>query len=163
MRADRYSPGSMAEELLDRIRREIRKRRDQARAAYDESRRLEAALAALDAGRAEAPPAQRRSADGPSRRRRARRAPRGQNRARLLEAIADRPGATATELAQVAGIARPTTASTLGKLVATGELERVALPGGRVGFTTAGTRQSDDEESADVAATPDPKDPSPPA
>src|SRR3954453_1931225 len=148
----------MAEELLDRVRREIRERRDQARAAYEESNRLQAALAALDAGLAAERRAQRRSADGPPRRRGAGRAPRGQNRAQLLEAIADRPGATAAELAHIAGITRPTTASTLGKLVATGELERVPLPGGRVGFKMANTPSSrKDQESADVVATPHPE------
>jgi hypothetical protein len=40
---------AMAEELLERVLREIRERRQAAQAAYDESRRLERALAALDA------------------------------------------------------------------------------------------------------------------
>ena len=152
----------MAEELLDRIRREIAERKEASRAAFEESRRLEAALAALNAaagGDAAAPepaespraPGRGRSASG--------RAPRGENRRRLLEALADRPGATAAQLAQVTGIARPTAASTLAKLAADAHVRRVELPGGAVGFELAGggapagaPEAEDTEEAAAPAA-----------
>ena len=65
------------------------------------------------------------------------RTPRGENRRRLLEAVADRPGATAGQLAGVTGIARATATSTLAKLVAAGELQRTELPAGGVGFKVA--------------------------
>ena len=128
----------MAEQLVDRVLREIRERMSASRAAVEESRRLEAALAALDRSR----DSERPSA-APSRRTRrvkestAKRAPRGQNLRQIREAIAERPGATAGEIASATGIARPTVASTLGKLVRDGELERTELPGGAVGFRAA--------------------------
>jgi len=73
------------------------------------------------------------------------RAPRGQNLRRIREVIDERPGATAGEVSAATGIARPTVAATLGKLVRSGELVRTVLPAGRVGFrrtheaTAAGT------------------------
>jgi hypothetical protein len=69
----------MAEELLDRILSEIRERLRDSHAAFEESRRLEAALAALDhrpAARAR-PGTSRRSADRRSGARPSARAPRG--------------------------------------------------------------------------------------
>src|SRR4051812_43611687 len=108
----------MAEELLDRIGREIGDRKQAACAAYEESRRLEAALAALDAahGTPSAGEAGHGAKHARGRRRTApqSRAPRGENRRRILEAVAQRPGATAAHISQVTEIARPTAASTLG-------------------------------------------------
>jgi hypothetical protein len=53
----------MAEQLLERVVREIRERMNQSRAAHEESRRLEAALAARDRGSSDGaasnPPARR--------------------------------------------------------------------------------------------------------
>lgn len=125
----------MAEELLGRTRREIRERKAASRAAYEETKRLEAALVALDHG-----------ASGQPRRRRRRlaraarsvgvgvRAPRGENLRRIRAAIEQRPGARAGDVAAATGIARATVASTLAKLARDGELEKLTLPGGGVGY-----------------------------
>src|SRR4051812_13590958 len=97
----------MPEQLLDRILREIRERLDASRDAYEESQRLEAALTALGATSATRssspgrPRAERRAAASA-------RAPRGENVRRIREALAERPGASAGELAAATGIARPT-------------------------------------------------------
>src|SRR4051794_40786747 len=131
----------MPEELLDRILREVRERKETARAAYEESRRLQAALDALGDGEprgdgpAAAPPARRAASPAP------RRTARGENRRRILEIVDQRPGASAGEVAQVSGIARPTVASTLGKLASDGEVERVERPAGGVGFRIATQRE----------------------
>jgi hypothetical protein len=126
----------MADEPLDRrILREIRERLKQSQAAVEEYRRLEAALAALDASTGEAPRAPRasrprRSRSAPSRPR----APRGANRDKALEAIADRPGITVAELSSVTGIARNVLYSLTRGLTERGRIERVSLPGDSFGF-----------------------------
>ena len=129
----------MPNDLLERILTEVRERKAAAQAAYDESRRLEAALAALDRQEAGAPAAPRRTRGSGRRAPAARRqrAPRGENRRRVLELVEERPGVTAGEVAQSTGIARPTVASTLAKLASDGALERVQQPGGGVGFRLA--------------------------
>jgi len=126
----------MAEDLLERVRREIHERKQTAQAAYEESRRLEQALIALErdtqrSGRskaAERRPRQQRAAQGRSRARR------GANREAILAAVGERPSATAREIANATGIARTTVASTLTRLTAAGVLERLELPDGGVGF-----------------------------
>ena len=88
----------MAGDLLDRIIGEIRDRKREAQAAYEESQQLERALAALDdaAGRdgerrwKEAGPARPRG-----KRRAGGRAPRGANREAILAAVRERPDSTA--------------------------------------------------------------------
>jgi hypothetical protein len=137
------------EELFDRIVREIRERKERSRAAFEESRRLKAALTALneaagdgDGASASRPAARRRTAQ-----RAQSRAPRGANVRRIRAEIEQRPGARAGEVAAVTGIARPTVASTLGKLARDGELEKLALPGGGVGYRRT-------RESEPVAARP---------
>jgi hypothetical protein len=148
----------MAEQLLDRILREIRERRAASRDAYEESQRLEAALIALGSPReststSERPQRAERPRAGASS---STRAPRGENLRRIREAVADRPGASAGEIASATGIARPTVASTLGKLAREGEFERAELPGGRVGYRTAQSAAGADgaaEGDATVAAS----------
>lgn len=65
---------------------------------------------------------------------RGRRAPRGANRAAILRLAGERPGITVAEIAQVAGIGKPTVHSTVYALTRRGELERagdgVKLVGG---------------------------------
>ena len=75
------------------------------------------------------------------------RAPRGHNKDAVFGVIAERPGVTATEIAQVTGIAKPLIYNTTRAGVERGELERVALPGGQQGFKLA------DEPSATDAPT----------
>jgi hypothetical protein len=136
-------------DLVEETVRGIRARLKELAPAVAEYDRLEAAYAALDgastaaasdrpagtvgrgrtgAGRARPPAAARRS--GP-------RAKRGQNKAAVFGVIADRPGVTVTEIAQVTGIAKPLIYNTTRAGVERGELERVALPGGQHGFRTA--------------------------
>src|SRR4051794_40757507 len=134
----------MAEDLLDRILREVRERKEAARAAYEESRRLEAALDALSDGErrgGRAPATATATATAPAPAAAPRRTARGENRRRILEVVEQRPGASAGEVAQVSGIARPTVASTLGKLASDGEVERVERPAGGVGFRIATQRE----------------------
>ena len=73
---------------------------------------------------------------------------------RIRAAIEERPGASAGEVASATGIARPTVATTLGKLVRDGELERSELPGGRVGFRASRSHDAPDgaAPSADAVA-----------
>jgi len=128
----------VAEDLLERIRREIGERKQAARAACEESGRLERALEALggetpgasggSGGRS--PRAQRRAGSRP-------RAVPGANRDAIVAAVSERPGATAGELAAATGIARATVASTLARLTTAGALERSEPPGGGVGFRPA--------------------------
>src|SRR4051794_3229390 len=114
----------MPDQLLDRILAEIRDRLDASREAYEESQRLEAALTALRSGRPSEPSRPRATsrAASRSRARSSERASRGENLRRIREVVVERPGATAGEVAAGTGIARPTVASTLGKLARDGEL-----------------------------------------
>ena len=109
---------------------------DASRAAVEESRRLEVALEALgrsgDDGHARTTASRRRTR--PQKISARQRAPRGHNLRRIRKIIGERPGATAGEISAATGIARPTVAATLGKLVRSGELERSELPAGGVGF-----------------------------
>jgi hypothetical protein len=128
----------MPHDLLDRILAEIRERRDASRAAYDESRQLEAALAALGGPSldgASVPVSRARRTPSASRRRT--RAPRGETRRRVLDAVSERPGASAGEITSASGLDRTIVATTLSRLVKRGELERVELPTGRGGYRVA--------------------------
>jgi Fic family protein len=146
----------MTEELLDRVLRQIRERLRESRAAFEESRRLEAALAALGDGSApkESDDASHRS----SPRRRSVRAPRGENLRRIRDAVEQRPGASAGEVAAATGIGRATVASTLAKLARAGELEKTPLPGGGLGY-----RRSRDRPAEQPASTPGPDESQPEA
>src|SRR3954451_15433770 len=127
----------MANDLLDRILEEIRERKDASRAAYEESQRLQRALAALDEQRrpSRLPDGRRRGRrGGSSARQRRRRAAPGANRDAILAIVRDRPGVTAAELSSTTGIARATVSSTVARLAASGTLDRTTLPSGGVGF-----------------------------
>jgi hypothetical protein len=127
----------MAEELLDRILREIRERLERSRAAYEESQRLEAALGALGTGARPSRTGRRPGASSGSRSPRRVRARPGANREAVLAVVRERPGVTGGEIAQATGIARATVATTLSRAVAASEVERTQLPGGRVGYRAA--------------------------
>ena len=130
----------MAEDLLERVKREIRERKRAAQAAHEETQRLEQALAALSAPRTgdPAPDAARtRSRSAQLRPSRRRRAPAGANRAAILAVVRERPGVTAAEIAQTTGIARATVYSTIARLADTGAVERTEPPSGSVGFRAA--------------------------
>src|SRR3954454_22652375 len=144
----------MANDLLDRILDEIRERKDASRAAYEESQRLQRALAALDEQRGPSRlsdgrrPA-RRGGSPDSQRRRA--AP-GANRDAILAIVRDRPGVTAAELASTTGIARTPVSSTVARLAAIGALDRTSLPSGGVGFRLP-RDQPDNAPSTDAGAS----------
>jgi hypothetical protein len=152
-------------DLLERVRAQTRERLQELRPAVDEYERLHAALAVLDGltprrrerspaapaispdrsgdardgGSPAASPPGGSSRDGSSRGsrdggRRAR-APRGANRAAVLEAVRERPGASAGELAAAAGISRPIVYTLLNRLTERGELVRSALPSGGNGYS----------------------------
>lgn len=134
-------------DLLDRIRAELQQRLESSRDAVEEYRRLEAALEALGEQQraaensAPAKPAPRRR---PARAARAARprAPRGENRRKVLDAVADRPGVTAPELASVSGIRGGTLYTVLRRLVEEGTLEKRELPGGDTGYTVSEQSES---------------------
>jgi DNA-binding transcriptional ArsR family regulator len=92
--------------------------------------RLQAARAALTGQES----ANQGAGDGKSRPRRAQRARRGENKRRVLETVRERPGASIGELAQASGVARPTAYNTLRQLLEGGEVERVDLGGGQIGY-----------------------------
>ena len=79
------------------------------------------------------------------------RAPRGENVRKVREAIAERPGATAGEVAAATGIGRATAATTLGKLARDGELERTTLPSGRVGFRPSALEYTAPQDASKVS------------
>src|SRR4051812_44324961 len=123
-------------ELLQRIQREIHDRAQASRAAVQEYRRLEAALAALDgvaggaprAARAQPPSAAERGPAARPKPRAAKRAPRGANRAAVLRAVGDRPGVGVSELAAAAGVKKPVLYTLLSRLTDEGALVKQALP-----------------------------------
>ena len=127
-------------DLLGRIREEIDTRLAELRALVDEHDRLAAAAEALGDVHGEAavpapacPPAQTKPRKTSSARARTR-APRGANRAAVLRAAQERPGATGAELAAVSGVERNTLNALLARLVKSGELQTLALPTGRTGY-----------------------------
>ena len=108
-------------DLVDEIVQGIRARLKELAPAAAEYERLQAADAALDgSGDQSSEPSPARAAAQPRRRRRARggraarasgppppRARRGQNKAAVFGVIAERPGVTVSEIAEVTRIAKP--------------------------------------------------------
>ena len=157
----------MAEQLLDRVRAQIRARVRELEPAVRESEQLEAANAALD-GLGIATPAADTSAPAaaaPTRRRRpssarrpggpAKRAPRGANRTAVLGVLAERSGVSASELSSAAGVARPVLYALLKTLEERGEVAKEQLPGGSTGTAShrhRATRVCDAQAGGSVAA-----------
>jgi hypothetical protein len=139
-------------DLLERVRAEIRERLDASRAAVQEYRRLEAALAALDrpASARVRPGGEARAARASGGRRRSdgarKRAPRGANREAVLRVVGERPGITTSELAAASGVAKRTLYSLLSTLSKQGQLERQELPGGQTGYRVPEDRAPDVQE-----------------
>ena len=135
-------------DLVDETVQGIRARMSELAPVVAEYERLQAAYAALagaGAGSGDGRSARadarggREKGTGPVRRRAASRssrprAPRGQNKAAVFGVIAQRPGVTVSEIAQLTGITKPLIYNTTRAGVERGELERVASPGGRQGF-----------------------------
>ena len=82
-----------------------------------------------------APAAKRRPA---KRKPAAKRAPRGANKAAILAALSERPGATAGEIAQATGIGKQVVYSALNAAVKRNEVVAVDLPTGLKGYKVAG-------------------------
>jgi hypothetical protein len=128
-------------DLVEETVRGIRARLEELAPVVAEYERLQAAYEALDgAGGGGAAPVRRRVSarrGGASSRRSAPRAKRGQNKTAVFGVVAERPGVTVSEIAQVTGIAKPLVYNSTRAGVEGGELERVSLPGGLSGFRTA--------------------------
>jgi hypothetical protein len=139
----------MAEQLLDRIRAEIRERLKESEAAVREYERLERALEALG-GQVDAEPGSRGAeASAPRRRGRAKtragsakRAPRGANREAVLRVLGERPGVSVNELSAASGVDRPVLYNLLKTLEARGEIAKEQLPGGNTGYRLAESARS---------------------
>jgi hypothetical protein len=138
-------------DLVDEMVQGIRARLKELAPAVAEYERLQAADAALDGSDGQSTErSAARAAPQPRRRRRSRggravrasrpsapRARRGQNKAAVFGVIAERPGVTVSEIAEVTGIAKPLVYNTTRAGVERGELERVALPDRLSGFRPA--------------------------
>ena len=117
---------------LEQRLNEIERRLADVQPLMDEQEKIRAALAR--------PPSPGRRAPTPRAtpaRKTSKRAPRGANREAILGVVAGRPGATASEIADVTKISRPVTYNTLAKLVEQGRLAKTALPGGQTGYQPA--------------------------
>jgi hypothetical protein len=129
--------GDLRRQMQDRLK-EIERQLSGHDALVREREQIQAALAqppfADGAPRSAARRATKRSAPRRSDRPRA---PRGANRTAILAAVSERPGVTATTIADVTKISRAVTYNTLAKLVAQGEIEKTELPGGQTGYKSA--------------------------
>jgi CRP-like cAMP-binding protein len=127
-------------DLVDRILEEINMRLAELRPLVEEHGRLAAAVQALGDVQHDAPVAApaglrvqtkaRKTSSAQARKR----APRGANRAAVLRAVQERPGATGAELAAVSGVERNTLNTLVARLVKSGELQKRPLPTGRTGY-----------------------------
>jgi hypothetical protein len=136
-------------DLLEQIRQQLSARVSELRPLVDEHARLERALQALD--EPQSPPARTRPrAQKPRPPATARkRAPRGANRAAVLRAVEDRPGATSSDLAAVSGVKSSTLHALLKRLVNDGELQTQTLPTGRTGYAIGDRPAQTDPAPAD--------------
>lgn len=135
---------------LAELEPQLRARLDYLRGVVAEYEQLTAVLAALesvDNGRAPAPKPTRRAATAskPS----GTRAPRGQNKAAILAIVKDRPGVTAAEVSEAAGIDKTVVASAVSAMKRAGELADEKLPSGRKGLKLAEPKAVDPEPEPD--------------
>jgi hypothetical protein len=148
-------------DLVDQTLEAVRARLRELAPMVSEYQRLESAYAALDgaggagAGRGGAAGTATRVRRSRGTRRepgraasRGRRARRGENKAAVYGAIAQRPGVTVAEIAGVTGIGKPLIYNATRAGVDSGELERVALPSGQNGFRTTPAAPTDDPDSS---------------
>jgi DNA-binding transcriptional ArsR family regulator len=118
-------------DLVGQIQRDIEKRLQELRPLIEEKEQLEAVLAALTNGSGgAATPAPRVRVATPRSTGRApyaggksRRAPRGANREAILTVVRERPGVSASEVAAITRIAKPTVHTTISQLKRKGILE----------------------------------------
>jgi DNA-binding transcriptional ArsR family regulator len=125
-------------DLVGQIQRDIEQRLKELRPLIEEKEQLEAVLSALSGNAAPngaaAAPAPRRArassanaapagARAPYAGGKQRRAPRGANREAILRIVAERPGVSAAEVAEITNIAKPTVHTTISQLKRKGILE----------------------------------------
>lgn len=119
-------------DLVGQIQRDIEKRLAELRPLIQEKEQLEAVLAALSGdfnGNGSSGSSPRRAARASSGARapyaggKQRRAPRGANREAILKIVAERPGVSAAEVAEITNIAKPTVHTTISQLKRKGILE----------------------------------------
>lgn len=116
-------------DLVGQIQRDIERRLAELRPLIEEKEQLESVLAALKNGHGGGAPARSagHSPASPGRAQYAagkgRRAPRGANREAILNVVRERPGITASEVADITQIAKPTVHTTISQLKRKGILE----------------------------------------
>jgi hypothetical protein len=142
-------------DLLNRIREELNARVAELLPLVDEHSRLQAAMQVLgDVGlrppgeAAASSPVKSTKSQKPPPAKRPQRAPRGANRAAVLRAASERPGATSAGLAAVSGVQPNTLSGLLARLVEAGELQTSVLPTGRAGYVLAQTPPVRPDKSA---------------
>jgi sugar-specific transcriptional regulator TrmB len=126
--------GDLRRDLEGRLR-EVERQLGAYEPLLREREQLQEALAKPPFSGARAP--KRPAAAAPARKSGGTRAPRGANREAILKVVGDRPGVTATEIADVTKISRAVTYNTLAKLVEQGKLAKTELPGGQTGYKAA--------------------------
>lgn len=122
--------GDLRRDLEGRLK-EVERQLDAYQPLLREREQLQEALAKPPFSSAK--PAARPATKTPARKTRTR-APRGANREAILRVVGDRPGVSATEIAEVTKISRAVTYNTLAKLVEQGQLAKTELPGGQTGY-----------------------------
>lgn len=115
-------PAFLAEE-----KNRIQERLDVLKPAVDEYQTLERMMRVMEGER----PA------GPAQRPRRHQAPRGENKQKVLDAVAERPGVSVGELAEITGVSKPLIYNVTRSAVERGELRREELPSGAAGFRLA--------------------------
>ncbi len=150
-------------DLLDGIQRDIRARMDQLRPLVSEYEQLRQAMAALEGVPAERKPAAAKPrATSPRRRKRA---PAGANRERVLAAVQDNPGASASQIANASGVPRTVVYGVLRRLTDDGVIEKRDDSERGTGYVPASAEQGDesatdappeDGELASDAGAPEP-------
>ena len=126
--------GELRRDLEGRLR-EVERQLDAYQPLLREREQLQEAL--TKAPFADDKPKARPATKGTSARKSRSRAPRGANREAILSLVGERPGVSATEIADVTKISRAVTYNTLAKLVQQGQLEKTELPGGQTGYKSA--------------------------
>jgi hypothetical protein len=111
---------------------------------YERLQQAEKALARTGPRASSGSWAVRGAATGPPRRRRA---ARGAVREALLQAVSERPGASAAEIAGAAEVDKRSGASGLRRLVQNGAIEKIRRPEGGVGFRLPDTHDTQEATS----------------
>jgi DNA-binding MarR family transcriptional regulator len=136
-------------DLLQGIQRDIRKRLDELRPLVSEYEQLRQATAALEGVPAEPEPAatKPRAASPPRRKR----APAGTNRERVLAAVRDNPGASASQIAEASGVQRTVVYGVLRRLSSDGVIDKREDPEKGTGYALT-TAEQGGESAADASA-----------